>query len=155
MKEEFNPDLFVAKWYCSQAWSEDMPAFAADALEAGYDGEALRRLAGLVKPTSSDVGELFQQSVAEIGTVRVHNSEEAALLLAQTTARDIVNGQMDPIAGCNFLAWLAHGLNYPPHLTRFYGLADLPRWGEWAPPRAKLIKDIIEEARLLLASIPE
>ena len=155
MKEAFNPDLFVAKWYCSEVWSEDMPAFAADALEAGYDGPALRKLAGLIKPTSVDIGDLFKQSLTEIGTVTIHNREEAALLLARTTARNIVNGQMDPIAGCNVLAGLAHALDYPPYLNRFYELADLPQWGEYAPPRAQLIKEIIEEARVLLAGIPE
>lgn len=155
MKEEFNPDLFVAKWYCSFVFPEDMPQFAADALEAGCDGPALRRLAGMVKPTSVDIGDLFKQSLTEIGTVTIHNQEEAAILLARMTARDIVKGQMDPIAGCNLLAWLAQALDYPPYLYRFYGLADLPQWGEYAPPRAQLIKDIIEEARVLLGSIPE
>ena len=154
MKEEFNPDLFVAKWYCSFAFPEDMPRFAADALEAGCDGPALRRLAGLVKPTSSDVGELFQQSVTEIGTVRVHNTEQAAVLLARTTAKDIVEKRLDPLKGAIFIAGLASAMNYPAYLMPFYELADLPLWGEHAPPRAKLVKDIIEEARLLLVNVP-
>src|SRR5262249_22102880 len=50
----FDPNLFVARWYCSTVNPEEMPAFAADALEAGFDGPALRRLAALIRPTSYD-----------------------------------------------------------------------------------------------------
>jgi len=124
-----------------------------NALEAGCDGPALRRLAGLVKPTSSDVGELFQQSVTEIGTIRVHNTEQAAVLLARTTATDIIEGRIDPLKGAIFIAALASAMNYPPDLMPIYQLAELPYWGEYAPPRAQLIEDIIKEARLLLTSV--
>lgn len=152
MKEEFNPDLFVAKWYCSFVFPEDMPRFAADALEAGCDGLALRRLAGLVKPTSTDVGELFQQSVTEIGTVKVQNRGQAAVLLARTTAQDIIEGRIDPLKGAIFVAGLASAMNYPAYLVPIYQLAELPYWGEYAP-RAQLIEDILKEAQLLLASV--
>src|SRR5438270_12993282 len=76
MPETFNPDLFVAKWYCSKVLPEDMPQFAADALEAGYDGLALRRLASLMRPTSRDVGDLFERVLREIGTVKVQSKEQ-------------------------------------------------------------------------------
>jgi hypothetical protein len=60
MEQVFNPNLFVSKWYCSMVGRENMPAFAAaDALEAGYDGPALRKLSGLIKPTSWEIGTLF------------------------------------------------------------------------------------------------
>ena len=39
-KIPFDPNLFVAKWYCEKLLPEDMPGFAADALEAGFDGPA-------------------------------------------------------------------------------------------------------------------
>jgi hypothetical protein len=155
MKEEFNPDLFVAKWYCSFAYSEQMPQFAADALEAGYDGPALRRLAGLVKPTTGDVGDLFTQSLTEIETVKVHNTEQAAVLLARTTAQDMIEERIDPLKGAIFIAGLASVMSYPAYLMPIYQLAELPYWGQYAPPRAQLIEDIIKEARLLLASVSE
>ena len=156
MQEPFNPDLFVARWYCSKVVSEDMPAFAADALEAGFDGPALRRLAGLMKPASMDVGDLFQQSLSEIGTVTIRNAEQAAVLLARTTTRDILEQKIDPIRGAIVIAGLAPALDYPAYLNPFNELAELADssyMGEYAPPRSQLIKDIIEEAKKLLAHI--
>ena len=131
MQDEFNPDLFVAKWYCSLLYPEEMPQFAADSLEAGYDGPALRRLAGMVKPTSTDIGDLFSQSLTEIGTVTVQNAEQAAIVLARMTARDIIEGRIDPLKGARFLAGLASSRNYPAYLVPFYQLAELPYWGEY------------------------
>ena len=131
-----------------------MPQFAADALESGFDGPALRRLAGMLKPTLRDVGELFEKSLTEIGTVTIHNAEQGALLLARTTARDIVEEQVDPIKGAIFLAGLASAMHYPGYLYRFYELMEMPYWGEPAPHTSELIRNIIEEARLLLAQTP-
>jgi len=154
MPETFNPDLFVAKWYCSFLYPEQMPQFAADALESGHDGPALRRLAGMMTPTSRDVGDLFERSLTEIGTIRIRNAEQGALLLARTTARDIVEERVDPIEGSLFLASLASAMYYPGYLYRFYELMEMPLWGEYAPPSSELIRNIIAEARLLLAQTP-
>jgi hypothetical protein len=154
MEEVFNPDLFVARWYCSKVGPEDMPKFAADALEAGYDGPALRRLAGLSKPTAAEVGDLFQRALGEIGTVTILSKEQAVWSLSRSTASAIVAGRRDPIEGAGILARYAMMLNYPPFLAEFLQLSEMPSWGEYAPPRSRLIKDIIEEARLLLASVP-
>lgn len=154
MKKPFNADLFVAKWYCSEVWSEDMPVFAADALEAGYDGPALRQLAGLIKPTSMDIGDLFQRALDEIGTVKILSQIQAVYWMSRVVATDIVEGRIDPVKGAGILAGYANMADYPPVLAEFIELGDMPYWGEYAPPRAKLIKDIIEEARLLLANVP-
>jgi len=154
VKDAFNPDLFVAKWYCSEVWSEDMPAFAADALEAGYDGPALRRLASLIKPTLADIGDLFQRARDEIGTVKILSQRQAVYWMSRVVATDIVEGRIDPVKGAGILAGYARLVDYAPVLAEFLGFEDMPYWGEYAPPRAKLIKDIIEEARLLLANVP-
>jgi hypothetical protein len=154
MPEPFNPDLFVAKWYCSKVLPEDMPQFAADALEAGYDGLALRRLAGLMRPTSRDVGDLFERVLREIGTVRVQSKEQALIFLSRLTAMDIVERRIEPLRGAEILANYAMALEYPYFIAEFVQLADMPCWGEYAPNRQKLAQDIIDEARLLLASIP-
>lgn len=154
MKDAFNPDSFVAKWYCSEVWSEDMPAFAADALEAGYDGPALRRLAGLIKPTSMDIGDLFQRAHDEIGTVKILSQRQAVYLMSRVVATDIVEGRIDPVKGAGILAGYARLADYSPVLTEFLELEDMPYWGEYAPPRSQLIQDIIEEARLLLENVP-
>lgn len=154
MQELFNPDLFVAKWYCSKVGPEDMPAFAADALEAGFDGPSLRRLAGLIKPTSRDVGSLFQDALSEIGKIKIRSKEQAVFSLSRTVASNIVDGRLDPIEGAGILASYARMIDYPAFLAEFFQLSEMPFWGEYAPPRSQIIKDIIEQARLLLASVP-
>jgi hypothetical protein len=154
VKDAFNPDLFVAKWYCSEVWSEELPAFAADALEAGYDGPALRRLGGLIKPTSEDIGDLFQRACDEIGTVKILSQRQAVYWMSRVVATDIVEGRIDPVKGAGILAGYARLVDYAPVLAEFLELGDIPYWGEYAPPRAKLIEDIIEEARMLLANVP-
>jgi hypothetical protein len=154
MPEKFNPDLFVAKWYCSKVGPEDMPRFAADALEADFDGPALRRLAGLMRPTSSDVGDLFEQALREIGTVTVQSKQQAMVFESRQIVLGIVEGRIEPVYAADILATYAMKLEYPDFLVGFFQLADLPRWGEYAPSRQKLTEDIIAEAHLFLASVP-
>ena len=154
MENAFNPDLFVAKWYCSRVLPEDMPQFAADALEAGYDGTALRQLAGLVKPTTRDVGDLFHRALCEIGAVKIQSKEQALVFLSRLTALDIVEGRIEPRSGAEILSGYAMALRYPDFIAEFVQLADMPRWGEYAPSPQKLAQDIIAEAQRLLASVP-
>lgn len=131
-----------------------MPGFAADALEAGHDGPALRRLAGLINPTSWDVGDLFRQALLEIGNVKILSKDQALMFLSRTIAADIVEGRIDPVLGAEILAGYAMQAGYPDFLVEFFTLADMPRWGEHAPSRAVLVGSIIDEARLLLANVP-
>lgn len=154
MPTDFNPNLFVARWYCSRVLPEDMPQFAADALEAGFDGTALRRLAGLLKPTTRDVGDLFQRALCEIGTVKVQSKEQALVFLSRLTALDIVERRIEPRRGAEILAGYAMALRYPDFIAEFVQLADMPRWGEYAPSPQKLAQEIIAEAQPLLAIVP-
>jgi len=153
--KKFDPNLFVAKWHCSQAGPEDLPAFAADALEAGYDGPSLRKLAGLVQPTYRDVGNLFEKALLEIGTIKIQTHKQAVVALSRITAADIVGGRVDPVEGAGILSGLARLAGYPRFISQFDQLADMPLWGERAPSRERLVQDIIEQARKLLASVPE
>jgi len=155
MHKPFNPDLFVASWYAGRVGPEDMPAFAADALEAGYDGQSLRRLAGLIRPTARDIGDLFERALREIGTVTVRSKEQALFLLSRLVAADIIAGQIEPLRGAEILASYAMILQYPDSLVNFFQLADLPRWGEYAPDPQKLAADIVAEAHRLLAGTSE
>lgn len=148
----FDPNIFVAKRFCGLVRPEDMPAFAADALEAGFDGPALRRLAGLVRPSSWDVGELFESAVGEIGIVEVRTKEQAVFKLARILAKAIVDGQVEPITGARGLSYYASVAGYPEELAQFDLLADEPLWGEYARARDVLCADIIAEAKKLIGS---
>jgi hypothetical protein len=154
MKETFNPDSFVAKWYCSKVGPEDMPLFAADALEAGYDGPALRRLAGLIRPTSRDVGDLFRDALREIGKVKIQSKEQAVFSLSRETAADILQGRVDPVRGAEILARYAAMVGYPESLAEFLQLSEMPHWGDYAPNKQQLTQDILAQARELLDHLP-
>ncbi|HEY6304975.1 MAG TPA: hypothetical protein VI488_00790 [Candidatus Angelobacter sp.] len=150
----FDPNLFVAKWYCGLVLPEDIPSFAADAPEAGFDGPALRRLAGLVKPTSLDVGNLFDRLLDEIGGVEVRSRTQAIFKLAKILAQAIVDGKIDPFDGARKLSRYALEAGYPEGLAEFDQLADEPLWGDHARSRALIRADIIAEAKKLLALTP-
>lgn len=132
-----------------------MPSFAADALEAGFDGPSLRRLAGLLKPTAGDVGDLFESALREIGTIKVQSHEQAIVLLSRQTAMDIVEGRIEPVHGADILARYSIILEHPDFLVQFLQLSEMPHWGDYAPSPKKLAQDIVAEARLLLANGPE
>lgn len=131
-----------------------MPRFAADALEAGYDGYALRRLAGLVRPTARDVGDLFERALREIGTVKVQSEEQAFIFQSRQIAIEIVEDRIEPLRGAEILAGYAMALGYPAYIAEFVQLADMPRWGEYAPSAKKLARDIVAEAREMLKILP-
>lgn len=150
----FDPNLFVAKWYCSRLNPEDMPAFAVDALDAGFDGPALRRLAGLVKPTSYEVGDLFERTLGEIGIVEIRTKEQAVLKLAKMTAQAIVDEKLDAFTGAETLARYARDLDYPAFLVEFFALVDEPASGDYARSRAAVRADILAEAKKLLSHTP-
>ena len=136
------------------SYPEDMPSFAADALEAGFDGSALRRLAGLVKPTSWDVDNLFVAAIDEIGVIEVRNREEAVFRLAKVVAENILDGSMDAFEGAHRLSRYAMEAGYPDGLAEFDQLADEPRWGESARSQDLIRADIVAAAQKLLACFP-
>lgn len=147
----FDPNVFVARWYCGYVLPEDLPAFAADALEAGYDGYALRQLAGLVRPTSRDVGDLFVRALGDMGLEKPSSRQQANLTVAKSVSKSIADGTLDPFAGARRLSHLAQAAGFPEGLTQFFVLAEELDLGEYARSRDLIRKDIIAEAENLLA----
>jgi hypothetical protein len=76
--------------------SSDMPQVACDALEAGLDGRAIRRLAVLEKPTYFEVAEILPRVMQEL-ELRQIPSGEAALRVARKIAKDILSSEDDPL----------------------------------------------------------
>jgi hypothetical protein len=151
----FDPNVFVAKWYCGYVLPEEMPGFAADALEAGFDGHALRQLAGLVKPTSRDVGDLFVRALDDMGVAKPSTTQQAIFKLSKEVAKAIIDGSVDPFKGAQILSRYALTAGYPEGLAQFYQLADEPFWGEYARSPELIRAEIVAEATKLLAISPE
>lgn len=63
----FDPQLVEAKLALGMVPADQMPPLAWDALEAGLDGPAIRRLAALVLPSGWETDELTPAFMAEAG----------------------------------------------------------------------------------------
>lgn len=146
----FDPKLLAARWYAHRLFPEEVPQAAADALEAGFDGPALRRLAGLIRPTLVDIQPWIGNALEEMGQVEPLSQEEGLIAIAEPVARHILDGSLDPLEGCSILACYAMAARYPACLTGFFQIDDELTWGEYARDKKAREKDVIEEARKFL-----
>lgn len=92
----FNPRQAEAKIALNLISSTDMPKLAWDALEAGLDGPATRRLAALEFPTFFQVRELLPAVMEELRLVNL-TKEVAAVQLAKMKAQELLRSEADPL----------------------------------------------------------
>ena len=76
--------------------SSDMPKIAWDALEAGLDGPAIRRLAALNSPTYFEVRDVLPEALREMGLAGLSRAE-AAFRIAKDLAQEILASGKDPL----------------------------------------------------------
>jgi hypothetical protein len=82
-RRNLDPELLQARWVLGGIEPEQFVEIAASALEQGFDGTALQQLAGLTRPTSSDLGDLPARVFAGMGLKPIDHDEAVALLLAR------------------------------------------------------------------------
>jgi hypothetical protein len=92
----FDRDQIEARLALNLIASADMPQIAWDALEAGLDGPATRRLAALELPTHFEVAEVFPRVRQELGLTEI-TVGQAALRVAKQIAREILDKGDDPL----------------------------------------------------------
>ena len=92
----FDRQLLEAKLALDLIPPADMPTVALDALEAGIDGKATRRLAVLERPTYFEVAEVLPRVMEEWDISHIP-IREAALRVARSIAQDILRGGEDPL----------------------------------------------------------
>src|SRR3974390_3194006 len=92
----FDRSIIEAQMTLGLICSSDMPSIACDALEAGLDGPAIRRLAALESPTFFEVREILPRAMLEMGLVQV-SSGVAAIRLAKKRANEILERGEDPL----------------------------------------------------------
>ena len=114
-------DRANALWTLERLSSEDLPSVAWDALEIGFDGPALRRVAALDKPSSFEVGELFRKALSEMGKSAL-SKPEAAMLLAKEIAQQVISGNKKPLEGASEIWRLACQSDFPEQITIFGAL---------------------------------
>lgn len=66
-RTKVDPQLLQARWVLGGVTADEWVDQAILALEQGFDGSALRQLAGLVNPTQRDLGYLPDRALAEMG----------------------------------------------------------------------------------------
>jgi hypothetical protein len=91
----FEPRVVEARLALNLISSKDLPRLAWEALEAGLDGPAIRRLAAFESPTFFQVQEVLPQAVEEMRLATLDKAE-AALQLAKLRAQEILATNLDP-----------------------------------------------------------
>jgi hypothetical protein len=79
----FDPELLPARWVLGGINPEQFVEIAVHALEHGFDGTALRQLAGLSRPISTDLGNLPVRVFADMGLKPIDRDEAVTILLAR------------------------------------------------------------------------
>jgi len=91
----FDRDILEARLALNRIPSAEMPRVAWDAMEAGFDGPAIRRLAALEAPTFFQLHEVLPAALDELH-LRKLDKAEAALRLGRLRAKDICGSNSDP-----------------------------------------------------------
>jgi hypothetical protein len=73
----FDPELLQARWVLGDIRPEDLVSHALSALEQGFVGIALQQIAGLDRPTLSDLRDLPERAFADMGLK--HMDKQAAI----------------------------------------------------------------------------
>jgi len=77
-----DPQLLQARWVLGAVGAEELVNQAGLALEQGFDGNALRQLAGLVRPALPNLGLLPERAFAEMGLKPCDRDQALSLVIA-------------------------------------------------------------------------
>lgn len=119
----FDPRATDARIALNLISSTEMPKLAWDALEAGLDGPATRRLAALEFPTFFQVRELLPAMLEELGLVNL-TKEMAAVQLAKMRAQELLRSEADPLQHLRDFEHLWIGADYCRALREYGNLDD-------------------------------
>jgi hypothetical protein len=119
----FDPRATEARIALNLISAVDMPKLAWDALEAGLDGPAIRRLAALEFPTFFQVRELLGQLMDEMRLVKM-SKERAAVQLAKMRALEILRSESDPLEHLRDFEHLWIEADYCRELLEYGNLDD-------------------------------
>lgn len=124
-----------------QYWK--LPGIAADALEAGYDGPALRRLAGLINPVQCDIPqEEIDSAFREMGVAAPLSESETKLFLAADAVRKALDGNWNTVdAATHIRIYVCHFDKSPPELQSIVSISERMKHappGTWEMLRGEL-----------------
>lgn len=83
LERNLDPELLQARWVLGGIDPEQFVELAVSALEQGFEGAALRQLAGFPRPTLEDLGNLPARIFADVGLKPIDRGEAVMRLLAR------------------------------------------------------------------------
>jgi hypothetical protein len=93
---QFDPVFLAILYYFGDLGYENLPRIAADALEQGFDGKSLRRLAGLQNPVLADIPrQEIDDAFGELGVAAPIPKSGAQLALATQCAMEALSGKIN------------------------------------------------------------
>jgi hypothetical protein len=108
----FDRELIEASLVLGLIPPDGMPAVAWDALEAGLDGPAIRRLAAFENPTAFQVAEVLPKAKVEMRLTELAPGE-AALRLARLLAAEILKKGEVALCCAKQFEWLWIRAGFP------------------------------------------
>jgi hypothetical protein len=135
----FDPAIFQAEVALKLIPTERLPGVAQDALEAGFDGPHVVRMAILEPDAGWAIHQALPPMLAELGCQTL-SPEEAALRLAHARARRILASGEDPLPSLPYFHQLMLAAGYP---------AELIELG-WFDDACVLFSDSVEEVQTRL-----
>jgi hypothetical protein len=140
----FDRQIIEAQLALNLIASADMPRIAWDALEAGIDGTATRRLAALERPTYFEVAEVLPRVMKEWEIAQIPIGE-AALRMARSIAQDILRDGKDPLRYIRDLEGLWIRADYAKELVSLGTLDDEVSIAQSSGQSSALIREWVTE----------
>jgi len=82
---KLDPKVLQARWLLGGVSPEELMKQAVLALEQGMGGKVLQQIAGLVRPTKRDLGDLPERAFAEMGLEPIDKDQAVAFLMEHGT----------------------------------------------------------------------
>src|SRR5436853_2735093 len=143
MPSHFLPPRVAARWFTGKHPESDWPSIARDALEAGLDGSALRRLASYEQTLHWDVAKYSEPALSEMGASKM-SQREALLWSVKDVCRDILEGARDP-----FEIWRdkLRRQCYPEELMPIFNEIEMQGTGLLSGSEQEALQIILSHAR--------
>jgi hypothetical protein len=129
----FDANALAVRYYFGDLDYYELPKICVQALENGFDGRALRRLAGLINPVARDMRpEEIEAAFREMGVNAPISKDAARLALAAEAAKRALTGGSNVFNEATHIRiHLCEFHKAPPELKQ---VVDLSRESEHAPP---------------------
>lgn len=133
----FDPAKLAVEYYFGDLQYWKLPPIAADALQLGYDGSALRKLAGLANRTRKEIREVdvraneIDSAFREMGVNAPITKDKARMVLAIESANRALNGVSNVFDEATHVRIHLCELDDPPEALR--RVVNLSKEAENAP----------------------